>query len=195
MKRKRLFETISLNVGTFIPCSFTLQSLQHLPQCTWGHTFSSAWNCHIPVQMTAVSSKNAQIGTRHGSKCVSENSEADRVIDVIKHWEGALAVWLSWLSIILCTKKVAGSIPSQGTYLSYRFDPWLGCYQSMFFSHNDDSFSLPLSHSPLLSLKSINVSLGEDFKKNTGKVDSMGAGISSFHRCILRAYIRLTHSR
>ena len=38
----------------------------------------------------------------------------------------ALAVWLSWLQHCPVHQKVAGSIPSQDTYLGCGFDPQSG---------------------------------------------------------------------
>ena len=82
------------------------------------------------------------------------------------HWLGpGLAGW-SWLEHHPMHPKVAGLIPSQGTYIGCRFDPWLQARargnQSMFLSHIDVSLSL----SPFLPLKSINISSGEDIKQN-----------------------------
>ena len=45
---------------------------------------------------------------------------------ITKNMALALAGWLSWLEHHPLHQKVAGSIPSQGTYLGGRFDPWLG---------------------------------------------------------------------
>ena len=59
---------------------------------------------------------------------------------------------------ILEPQNVVGSIPCQGTHLGCRFDPPSRCIQEA----TGQCFSLT---SMFLSLKSINVSLGEDLKK------------------------------
>ena len=78
--------------------------------------------------------------------------------------------WLAWLSCLeqrTINQKVLGSIPGQGTCLGFRFVPWSRPVQEA----TDWCFSLTwiflcLSPSFLLSLKSVNMSLGEDFFKN-----------------------------
>ena len=65
-----------------------------------------------------------------------------------------LAGWLSCLEHCPVHQKVAGSIPGPGMYLGSGFDPQLGVF----------SLSLFLS----LSLKSISISLGKNFKKRHG---------------------------
>ena len=62
----------------------------------------------------------------------------------LKPWLGRSVGW----SIVLHIKKVAGLIPDQGTYLGCRFDPLSRHILSV-----------------CLSLKSINISSGEDLKK------------------------------
>ena len=72
--------------------------------------------------------------------------------------------------VSLYTKKVAGLIPGQGSYLGGRFNPWLGYVWEAtdFVSVSlmcSLPLSLPLSLSLSLSLSSINTSSGEGFKK------------------------------
>ena len=46
----------------------------------------------------------------------------------LKKKTNALLVWLSWLGIFSQSQRSpASSTPSQGTYLSCVFSPWLGC--------------------------------------------------------------------
>ena len=80
---------------------------------------------------------------------------------------------------LLVHQKVIGSISSQGTYLGCGINPHLGCtwkatnrcfpLTSIFLS---SSLSTPL----LLSLKSINVSLGEDYKGNKKRMKGVMEG-------------------
>ena len=82
----------------------------------------------------------------------------------------ALAEWLSWLEHCSIHQKWVGSIPGQGTYLEGGFDPIIGAHTggnwSMFLPHSHQcSLSFSLSLSLLLSLKLINMSSGEDWKK------------------------------
>ena len=78
-------------------------------------------------------------------------------------WPGASVGW----SVILYTKKVVCSIPSPGTYLGCGFDPQSGCVQGA----TDRCFSLTLM---FLSLKSINISFGKDWKERLMQ-DILGA--------------------
>ena len=71
----------------------------------------------------------------------------------------ALARWLTGLECPI-HQKVAGSIPSQSTYLGCGFNPQLGAVQE----ETSRCFSLFLPPPPSLSLKSVNISLGEDLK-------------------------------
>ena len=64
-----------------------------------------------------------------------------------------LAGWLHWFEHSPIHQKVVGSIPDQGIYLDYGFDPvgvHTGGNQSMFLSHIDVSLSLSLSLPPSL---------------------------------------------
>ena len=76
----------------------------------------------------------------------------------------ALAGWLSWLEIVLCTKKVADSIPVQCTQLACRLIPSQDKYER---EPIDVSFPFPLSLPlpPPCSLSKINknISSGGDF--------------------------------
>ena len=69
-----------------------------------------------------------------------------------RHWLGGSVGW----SVSLYIKNVAGSIPSQGTNLGRKFYPEL--------EETDQWCVLSLSLS--LSLSPVNISLGEDKKKN-----------------------------
>ena len=62
----------------------------------------------------------------------------------------ALAGWLSWMECHPVHRKVVGLIPSQDTHVGFRFDTRSGYIQEAI----NQSFSL--------SLKSINISSGED---------------------------------
>ena len=89
-------------------------------------------------------------------------------IQILKNiYRLALASWLSWLDHRPRQQKIAGSIPGQSTYPDCRVPSPAGMRregkQSIFLSHIDVALSVFLS---LLSLKSINVSSGEDFIKN-----------------------------
>ena len=76
-----------------------------------------------------------------------------------------------WFSLLECCpghQKVGGSIPSQGTYLGCRFDLLLGhVWEVADVSFSHGCFSLSLSPSLPLSLKSINI-LREKKKKKGG---------------------------
>ena len=73
----------------------------------------------------------------------------------------ALARWLSWLEHPSIHQKVVASIPSQGTYLGFRFT--LVSDQCFSFT----SMFLPFLFLYLpLSQKSVNMSSGEDFKRS-----------------------------
>ena len=78
--------------------------------------------------------------------------------------------WLSWLECCPIHWKVAGSISSEGICLGCGFDTQSGHIQEatdQCFFHVDVSFSL-LSPT-FLFLKSMNISSGEDLKKQTKK--------------------------
>ena len=85
-----------------------------------------------------------------------------------------LARWLGW-SAALCTRKLAGLIPGQGTYLGRELDPQFGCIweaNNECFSLTMMSLSLSLSVSlplsPSLSRPPalpLSISVGEDLKK------------------------------
>ena len=81
---------------------------------------------------------------------------------------GTLARWLSWLEHCPIHQKVAGSIPSQGTYVGSTFNPQSGSIWEATYV----SFSLSLSHSLSLSLflKSINMPSVRIFFKKRHKV-------------------------
>ena len=51
----------------------------------------------------------------------------------------SLARWLGW-SAALCTRKLAGLIPGQGTYLGRELDPQFGCI----WEANNECFSLTM---------------------------------------------------
>ena len=61
----------------------------------------------------------------------------------------ALVRWLSWLEHYPIHQKDAGSIPSQGTYLACKFNPWLGAYERQLTNVSLSSMFLYL---PLSSL-------------------------------------------
>ena len=71
-----------------------------------------------------------------------------------------------WRSISVDWSAV-GLIPGQGTYLGCRFNPWSGSMWEatnwwLFLSHIDVCLSVCLSPPSSLSLKSINISSGEN---------------------------------
>ena len=75
----------------------------------------------------------------------------------------ALARWLGWLEHRPAHQKVVCWIPGQGTHLGCGFDPWSGACGRQWadvLSHRCFSLSLSLP----LSLKSVNISSGEDLK-------------------------------
>ena len=67
------------------------------------------------------------------------------------------------------TPKVSGSIPGQGTYLGFR-SIWEATNQCFFLTSM--VLFLSLSRSPHHSLKSINISSGEDKKKRRKSAES-----------------------
>ena len=71
---------------------------------------------------------------------------------------------LSWLECQPINRNVAGSIPSQSTYLGSGFSPQSGCIWEAtdWCSSLASMFSASPSLSPFPSLKSISMSLGED---------------------------------
>ena len=69
-----------------------------------------------------------------------------------------MAVWLIWMDHHPIHQKFAGSVPDQGTCLGCGFHPGWGMHRR----HPTMSLSLSLSLSLCLSLKSINISSGED---------------------------------
>ena len=73
---------------------------------------------------------------------------------------------LSWLEHCPVHQMVVGLIPSQGKHLDYGFNPWSSCVQEA----TNRCFSLT---SLPLSLKSMNISLSEDLKKDTSIKDFM----------------------
>ena len=91
-------------------------------------------------------------------------SEALHFSAEVQGWASTLAGWLSWMEHCPVHQNVVGSIPGQGTYLGYGFNPWSGSI----WEETDQLFhvlslALSLSLSPLpLFLKSINISSGED---------------------------------
>ena len=79
-----------------------------------------------------------------------------------------LARWHSWLEYHPIHQKSADLIPSQGTYLGYRFNPWSGCiweatdwcFTSMFL------FTLPSSLSKISKTYSrVRIKKGKERKK------------------------------
>lgn len=59
-------------------------------------------------------------------------------------------------------QKIAGSVPSQGAYIGFRFAPQPGCVERQ-------SIDVPLS------LRSVNISLGDDLKKKKEILPSLGS--------------------
>ena len=61
--------------------------------------------------------------------------ERNHTIQYQKNWNNMIKIWSSpgWVAqlvkVSLCTPKICGLIPSQGTYLGCGFIPWLGCMQ------------------------------------------------------------------
>ena len=92
----------------------------------------------------------------------------------VKRKQRALSGWPVDWSIVSCTRKVAGLIPSQNTYVGCRFSPQLGnvreatdqYFSLTLLSLSLISLSLSLLPSPfLLSLKAITMFSGKDLKK------------------------------
>ena len=96
---------------------------------------------------TAVQSGSAKAMFNLAAK--SRIGQADKTFLSLKKEMSALAQWLSWLEHCPIHQKVAGSIPSQGTFLGCRSDPWSGHIGEA----TDQCFSLFL---PLLSFLSKN---------------------------------------
>ena len=72
-------------------------------------------------------------------------------------WPG----WLSWLDLHSIHQRVAGFIPSQDTYIDCGFSPPLGCL----WEATNRCFSITsVFLSPFLSLKSVTIALGGNFK-------------------------------
>ena len=91
-------------------------------------------------------------------------------------WLGGSVDW----SVIPCTKKVVGSIPAQGTYLVWGFDPRVGCVWKV----TDWYFFLTLmfpSLSPFLS-KMNEHTLGWGLKNNNSGLKKKGVSISRVHK-------------
>ena len=91
-------------------------------------------------------------------------------------------MWLGWLEYCPIYQKVAGLIPSQGTYLGCRLDPRVGHIweaTNWCFSHKLLSLSLSPPHLPpslptsLFLSKTINISLGENLKSGRSDVSNI----------------------
>ena len=77
-------------------------------------------------------------------------------------------------------EKFASSIPGQGTYLGCKVDPWSRCIQEA----TDGCLSLTsMCLSVCLSLSSVNISLGEDWKSKIENRKYRGP-ISKFQKVI-----------